>query len=59
MKTEYNFSKVARGKFYDKNAQFHVQVYIDSELVEKYKYRVKKIVKESIWQKENQKAIDS
>lgn len=32
MKTEYDFSKGVRGKFYDKNAQFHVPVYLDPEV---------------------------
>lgn len=35
------------------------QINIVEKLVEKYRNRVKKIDKESIWQKENQKAIDS
>ncbi|MEA3456376.1 MAG: hypothetical protein U9R26_07690 [Campylobacterota bacterium] len=32
MKDEYDFSKGERGKFYNKNANFHLPIYLDSEL---------------------------
>jgi hypothetical protein len=32
MKKEYDFSEGERGKFYDKDAQFQIPIYLDSEL---------------------------
>ena len=32
MQKEYDFSKGERGKFYKKNANFHLPIYLDSEL---------------------------
>jgi len=32
MQDEYDFSKGERGKFYNKNANFHMPVYLDSKL---------------------------
>jgi len=32
MQDEYDFSKGKRGKFYNKNANFHLPIYLDSEL---------------------------
>lgn len=32
MKEEYDFSKGVRGKFYNKNANFHLPIYLDLEL---------------------------
>ena len=32
METEYDFSKGVRGKFYKKNAQFHLPVYLEAEV---------------------------
>lgn len=34
MKTEYDFSKAERGKFYRKNAKFNLPVYLDDEVIE-------------------------
>jgi len=35
MEAEYDFTKGERGKFYNKNAQFHLPVYLEPE-VEKF-----------------------
>ena len=32
MQKEYDFSKGTRGKFYKENANFHLPIYLDSEL---------------------------
>ena len=32
MKQEYDFSKGERGKFYNKNADFHLPVYLEPEI---------------------------
>lgn len=32
MKKEYDFSKSERGKFYHKNAKFHLPIYLDEEM---------------------------
>jgi len=32
MQDEYDFSKGERGKFYNKNANFHLPIYLDSKL---------------------------
>jgi len=32
MKDEYDFSKGEKGKFYNKDASFHLPIYLDSEL---------------------------
>lgn len=32
MKKEYDFSKGERGKFYNKDAEFHVPVYLEPEI---------------------------
>jgi len=32
VKDEYDFSKGERGKFYNKDANFHLPIYLDSEL---------------------------
>ena len=32
MKAEYDFSKGERGKFYCEDAEFHLPIYLDSEL---------------------------
>ena len=32
MKDEYDFSKGERGKFYNKDADFHLPIYLDTEL---------------------------
>ncbi len=32
MQKEYDFSKGTRGKFYKENADFHLPIYLDSEL---------------------------
>ncbi|WP_321778081.1 hypothetical protein [Sulfurimonas sp.] len=32
MQKEYDFSKGTRGKFYKKNVNFHLPIYLDSEL---------------------------
>ena len=32
MKDEYDFSKGERGKFYREDAEFHLPIYLDSEL---------------------------
>jgi len=32
MQEEYDFSKGERGKFYKKNASFHLPIYLDSQL---------------------------
>ncbi|ALE52825.1 hypothetical protein SP60_06185 [Candidatus Thioglobus autotrophicus] len=35
MEAEYDFTKGERGKFYNKNAQFHLPIYLEPE-VEKF-----------------------
>lgn len=32
MKKEYDFSKGERGKFYHKDAKFHLPIYLDEEI---------------------------
>jgi len=32
MQDEYDFSKGEKGKFYNKNANFHIPIYLDSKL---------------------------
>lgn len=33
MKAEYDFSKAERGKFYRRNSQFNIPVYLDEEIL--------------------------
>ncbi len=37
MQKEYDFSKGERGKFYNPDAEFHVPVYLDDEVLEMIK----------------------
>ncbi|MFZ5560729.1 MAG: hypothetical protein ACOY41_04240 [Pseudomonadota bacterium] len=32
MRDEYDFSKAQRGKFYDKDAELHLPVYLDAQI---------------------------
>ncbi len=49
MKDEYDFSKGERGKFYNKDADFHLPIYLDSEL-EKFIAKIAKEQKSTITQ---------
>lgn len=42
MKKEYDFSKGERGKFYSKDAVFHIPVYLDPEVENFFKKLAKK-----------------
>lgn len=37
LKNEYDFSKGERGKFFDKNAVFHIPIYLDPEIESFYR----------------------
>ncbi len=49
MKDEYDFSKGERGKFYNKDAEFHLPIYLDSEL-EKFILKIAQEQKSTITQ---------
>jgi len=49
MKDEYDFSKGERGKFYNQDADFHLPIYLDSEL-EKFISKIAKEQKSTITQ---------
>ena len=49
MKDEYDFSKGERGKFYNKDADFHLPIYLDSGL-EKFISKIAKEQKSTITQ---------
>ncbi|MGH9341233.1 MAG: hypothetical protein ACRD1R_16955 [Acidobacteriota bacterium] len=42
MKKEYDFSKAVKGKFYRKEAQLNLPIYLDSELQEQLEYIARK-----------------
>lgn len=41
MREEYNFSQGERGKFYNPNAQHHLPVYLDAEVLDYFAEKAK------------------